>query len=307
MYFTFLIPVLLIVVLLLLVVFHHKKKKLIKKICRLSMCDKCRFLNELVEPLGYWYDLRQDIFTSTTDAWQKYYGYGEIYDKLAPYGSMVFDSLPIYFDYDGKTWLIECWKGQYGINTGSELGIYRADGIIPPHKRKTTIFSAVSEEEYLDMRTELIREGKPIASLCAAHWWLTIFSMGLFSQPDELSLHISIRFPDLEMRDAFLDALLDRGYDPESICTCYGTVIFCFDARCQKRCFLRALYCHYVQLKNRLFCCLYRFVTRPFTNTCDKLLYLYFYLPFAFRHMLRLKRFRKRRCHRCHKPPHDHN
>lgn len=306
MYFTFLIPALLIVVLVLLVVFHCKKKRLIKKICRLSMCDKCRFLNELVEPLGYWYDLRQDIFTSTPDAWQKYYGYGAIYDKLAPYGSMVFDSLPIYFDYDGKTWLIECWKGQYGINTGSELGVYRADGIIPPHKRKTTIFSAVPEEEYLDMRTELIREGKPIASLCGTHWWLTIFFMGLFSRPDELSLHISIRFPDLEMRDAFLDALLDRGYDPESICTCYGTVIFRFDDRCRKRHLLRALYCHYVQLKNRLFCCLYQFITRPFTNTCDKLLYLYFYLPFAFRRMLRLKRFRKRRRCQRHRPPRHH-
>lgn len=307
MYFTFLIPILLLVVLVLLVVFHRKKKKLIQKICRVSTCDKCRFLNELVEPLGYWYNLQQDVFTSTTDAWQKHYGYGENYDKLAPYGSMIFDCLPIYFDYGGKTWLIECWKGQYGINTGSELGVYCADGIVPPDKRKTTIFSAVPEEDYLDMRTELVRKRKPIASLCGAHWWLTIFSMGLFSQPDELSLHISIRFPDLEMRDAFLDALLCEGYDPESICTCYGTVIFCFRPPHRKRCCFEAIFRSYVQLKNRLFCRLYQFITRPFTNTCDKLLYLYFYLPFAFRHMLRLKRFGKRRHHRrCSRMPHGH-
>lgn len=288
----FLIIVTVFIILLLFLCFlHRKKKKLIQKICRLSMYDKCRFLNELTEPLGYRYNIMQDIFTSTADAWQKYYGYGDIYDKLAPYGGMVFDCLPVYFNYKGRTWLIEFWKGQYGINTGSELGVYRADGIVPPESRKTAMFAAVPEYEYLDLRTELLRQNRPVANVSAAHWWLTVFSMGCFSHPCDLTLKISIRFPDPDMRDAFTEALVkEGGFNPDSLLICFNTVIFTFETCCRRR----SLLDRYVLWKCRLFCKLYHFVTRPFTCTCDKLLYLYFYLPFAFRRMLRLKRFLKK-------------
>ena len=47
---------------------------------------------------------------------------------MAPRFQMVFDALPVYFDYQKKTWLIEFWKGQYGINTGAEIGIYTGSG-----------------------------------------------------------------------------------------------------------------------------------------------------------------------------------
>ena len=30
----------------------------------------------------------------------------------------VFMCLPVYFDYGGKTWLMEFWKGGYGITAG---------------------------------------------------------------------------------------------------------------------------------------------------------------------------------------------
>ena len=130
---------------------------------------------------------------------------------------MVIDSQPIYFNYDGKTWLIEFWKGQYGINTGCELGVYHADGIIPPSKRKTTIFSAAEKDEYLDMSVKLFRNGKEIAIKEGKHWWQTIFSMGVFSQPKELLMKIHICFPDTRMRNAFVEGLVSAGYDPDSI------------------------------------------------------------------------------------------
>ena len=90
-----------------LFLFHFRKKKIIKKICCMPKKEKCDFLNERVAPLGYCYDCHQDIFTSTQDAWQKKYGYGSIYDRVAPFFNMIFDYKPIYFNYDGKTWLIE--------------------------------------------------------------------------------------------------------------------------------------------------------------------------------------------------------
>lgn len=267
----------------------------------MSDMHKCRLLNELVEPLGYNYYSRQDIFSSRLDAWQKDFGYGAVYDRGAPYFNMVFDSYPVYFDHDGKTWLIEFWKGQYGINTGSEVGIYHTDQIISPAARKFTIFHAASEEEMPEITMRLRRRGCPVAALQKEHWWLTIFSMGLFSRPGELSVDITLRFHDLSMRDAFLDALLASGHDPDDIDVMYTSISFTFRAGTQHWCFLKKWYCHYVQFKNRIFCKLFCFVTRPFEDSGNRLLYLYYYIPFVFRRIFRLRRFgRKGRHHKKH-------
>ncbi len=118
--------------------------------------------------------------------------------------------------------------------------------------------------------------------------------MGRFSQPKELSLDISLRFPDLEMRDAFLDSLLENGYDLGDISIHFTTVSLNFYTdNGFKPWFLRRFYHWYVQVKNRFFCWLYARVTSPFYTDRDKLLYLYYYVPFAFRRMLRLRRYRK--------------
>ena len=65
-----------------------------------------------------------------------------------PRFQMVFDALPIYFDYRGRTWLIELWKGQYGINTGAELGIYHADKILSESEYKTALFTAAEDNGF---------------------------------------------------------------------------------------------------------------------------------------------------------------
>lgn len=299
MYLT--ISIIVLIAIVCLIVFHWRKKKIICKICCMSDMHKCRLLNELVEPLGYNYYSKQDIFSSRLDAWQKDFGYGAIYDRGAPYFNMVFDSYPVYFDHDGKTWLIEFWKGQYGIDTGSEVGIYHTDHIIPPAARKLTIFHAASNEEMPEITMRLRRRGCPIAALQKEHWWLTIFSMGLFSRPKELSVDITLRFHDLSMRDAFLDALLASGHDPDDIDVMYTSVSFTFHAGSQHWFFLKRWYCHYVQFKNRIFCKLFCFVTRPFEDSGSKLLYLYYYIPFVFRRIFRLRRFgRKGKHHKKH-------
>lgn len=283
----------LIIIALFIIVFHFRKKIIIKKIYCIPPKHRCLFINELAEPFGYHYDMWQDVFTNTQDAWQKNFGYTDAFDKSAPAFNMIFDCQPVYFNYIGKTWLIEFWKGQYGINTGCEIGIYHADKIISPHARKTTLFSAVEEFDYLNMTTELFCNGELLARMSGFSWWQTIFSTGQFSEPSELSMKISIRFPNWEMCDAFADALSETGYEIESIhlCQCYPEISFCFSFTCRHISCWKRIYRCYVQWKNKCFCRLYQFVTRPFYCTCDKLLYLYFYLPVSFRFILRMRRF----------------
>lgn len=273
-----------------------RKPHAIHKIRCLCADEKCRILTGLIGPLGYHYDREQDIFTSRIDAWQRNYGYRALFDSTAPFFQMVFDCEPIYFDYAGKTWLIEIWKGQYGINTGCEAGIYHADTLIAPHLRKHARFYAVSDEEMLPMHISFSKRQQALFELSRRHWWLAGFCMGLFSNPHELCMKVSITFPDCEMMQAFSEALKQNGYCREEVCIRGLAVSFCFHypkAKQPGRCFFisRAV----SQWKNRLFCRIYCWVTRPFDKSIDRLLYLYYFLPFAFRKMVRIRTAGKRR------------
>ena len=82
------------------------------------------YLEEIIHNLGYGYDKWQDIFYSKLNGWQRDMGYCRLYDEVAAPMSMIIDCEPIYFEYDNKKWLIEFWKGQYGMTTGCEVGVY---------------------------------------------------------------------------------------------------------------------------------------------------------------------------------------
>ncbi len=106
--------VLLLLALLCMLLFgHFRRKKIICKIRGMDKEQKCSLVEELAKPYGYVYHCCCGFFSSTVDAWQKAAGYTWLYDYMAPRFQMVFDSLPVYFNYRGRTWLIEFWKGQH--------------------------------------------------------------------------------------------------------------------------------------------------------------------------------------------------
>lgn len=295
MYFFF--GIFILFALICLVLNHHRKSCIIKKVCTMTPPEKFQLLNDLSEPLGYQYIPCQDIFISTLDAWQRDFGYTRNFDCLAPYFNMVFDSEPVYFDYDGRTWLIEFWKGQYGMNTGAEIGIYCADRIIPPEKRTSEFFHTIPDNQLPLFFMNLSHANNPvpetIANVSMAHWWLAAFRMGCFSQPDQLCANFCIDFVDCGMMCAFADALIALGYDPCSlqrngscICFSYRQPLTPDSCSCFTKCIRRI-----IQRKNQLFCKLFQIMTRPFHCTADRLLYLYFYLPMTFRCCLRLRRY----------------
>ena len=268
-----------------------QRKKIICKINSMDCCAKCSFLNELVYPFGYDFHCDCGFFSSTVDAPQRQAGYSWLYDYMAPRFQMVFDSLPVYFDYRGRTWLIEFWKGQYGINTGAEIGIYHADHIIPESDYKNAWFSCAENNEMLDCSFRLCRDGDECVCSCGRHWWLTAFLVGSFSKPACLT------FPGREMLAAFVDGLKRAGCSEDCMSVRGLTVCFVFHRDHQKYNCITRFWRRFSQWKNKCFCKLYLWVTRPFSCTEDRVLYLYFYLPVAFRKLLRLRRFHKR-CHR---------
>lgn len=277
----------------------YRRRQILCKIREMNCCEKICILDELLEPFGFSYLPDQDIITSVQDAWQREFGYHALFDKSASRFSMVFDCEPIYFNYQGRTWMIEFWKGQYGITTGGEIGIYCADTVLEPSEYAHTHFHSVSDEQMLNLSLQLFRKGELLFFVQGLHWWLTGFSVGRFFEPEELTMKVSVSFPNCDMLRKFVQALLQAGYPRQSLFLCGLTVFFTFSrpyAR-QYRPFFRS---KLSQWKNRLFCKLFCFVTRPFTFTLDRLLYLYYFLPFCFRRILRFRKCRQQRFPRRH-------
>jgi hypothetical protein len=182
---------------------------------------------------GFWYDPQQDIIFSRMDALQRKFGYAYGYDDSIFLINAVIDCEPIFFSYAGKTWMIELWKGQYGVMTGCEVGVYnrapihtpaydaldrylgkRQDDSNPSHNQ---FFECADNNELLEMSFTLKRNGKKLFSRGPEkHWWLTGFKWGELSNPDDLSMEVQIRFPDQAMSLAFRNALVDLkyGYNP---------------------------------------------------------------------------------------------
>lgn len=292
-----------------IVIFHFRKKCIIRKVRCMTTAEKKELLDTLAGSVGYCYEPYQDIFTSRLDAPQKIFGYTTLFDLSAAYFNMVFDYETIYFDYRGRTWLIEMWKGQYGINTGCELGIYYADEIIPPEQYKTTLFHAVDAKDMPNISLKLnrhckqkrsARKGsspkKPVACcppqcsqlghMQGRHWWLTIFRMGCFTKPAELFVNTAIRFADHRMMAGFVESF--RQTLPETAIKTGGlTVYFTFDKSRRKYSFFRRMVRRMALVSCRFYCKWFNYLTRPFHRSGDKLVYAYFYLPFIVKRIFR--------------------
>lgn len=237
---------------------------------------KLEHLNSILSPYGFQYDPSADCFYSTIHCWQRKYGYRRLYDNSAATFGMIFDCEPVYFDYGKRHWLIEFWKGQYGMSAGAEVGIYAADDSHPEsHDPRKIHYKSIKDSELLPIRINLFYKEQFIAVREKRHWWLTAFFLGKFCPPHTLSAKISITFPDYEMCNAYIEGLKRAGYHSTSISRCLLTVTVPFTQPKSEQPASR----YFVSTKlrlffNRLCCCLYRFLTRNFTNTLDRLEYL---------------------------------
>lgn len=290
------IPGLIVLLVLLFLLLRRRGKYIRRKVYEMPYFEKCSLLSELARPFGFSYLFVQDVFAARTDAWQRQLGYGDFYDLAALSLNMVFDCEPVYFNYHGKTWLIKFWKGQYGIYTGAEAGIYCADSVVPPALRPQTIFHAVPQEEMLPIKLRLIDSDGTLFSIYKPHWWLAGFMTGVSNQPEDLNLEITITFPDEDMCHAFTAALDRLGYKNSELLVYSSTVQFYFtEPKSVPSVPWDSWVQSYVLWKSRISCRLYLWITSPFDMTVDRMLYLYYFMPPIFRKILRIRKFRRKR------------
>lgn len=246
-------------------------------------------LNDDLRPAGFAYDYRKDYFYALKDCWQREAGYCRLYDEGAPFFNMIMDCESITFLYAGKRWMIELWKGQYGLTTGAEIGVYNTS-CADIHSEHFTgaFYEPASDEEQLELSFVLVKNGKKLLSRKARHWWLTAFKLGEFSEKDSLAMQAAVKFPTRQMRDAFTDALTRAGYNRKEFSVKNRTVSIRYTVPHSPQPVSQGgLQEDAVQQINKTNCKAYKLATAEYTDTLDKLEYLKSFMPDLYDFMMR--------------------
>lgn len=247
---------------------------LISSYYRMSTGQKVEELNKDLEPFGFAYYEPDDLFYSNMECWQRTCGYCRLYDEACAPLSMIIDSEPIYFEYDNRRWLIELWKGQYGLNTGCEMGVYSTASpmLDIPDLFNGTLYECVKDDDLLLLGFTLIKKNKVIMARRARHWWLTGFKLGEFSEPEDLIMNCEITLKDQAMLDAFIGGLQEAGYKTNEFSVKKLTVNLIFNKpRTSQPATRNELIDNIMQTNNRNNCETYELLTKKYENTLDKI------------------------------------
>ena len=266
------IPIILVSILVIAVIFYRPIIRWLTGIGTRKRADD--ELYEIIESAGYSYDTEQDIFYSNLDSWQREMGYCRLYDEAAAPLNMIIDCEPIYFEYEGKRWMIEFWKGQYGMTTGGEIGVYTAEGpdLDIPGLFNGTFYNCASNTDLLYMAYSLVKNGKVLLTRNDKHWWLTGFKLGEFSEPSELTMYLTIALKNTVMRNAFIQGLKDAGYSEDEIFIDKTIVGLIFKEPRTPQPITRIAGTDWlIQRKNELLCNKYQEITAQYDRFPDKM------------------------------------
>lgn len=257
---------------------RHKKIQSIRKwLAESTPAEREEYINKALGESGFLYDGRQDIFYASKNPWQKKYGYSRIYDEAAALTGMIIDCEPIYFDYDGRRFMLELWKGQYGMSLGGEIGLYQA------MREDGSFYHGVEEADYIGMHMELYVGGRHLLGRKERHWWLTGFVVGESSSPQNMKMAVSLTFLNRLMCQCFVDGLKRAGYRAGEYQVQGERVRLWFDMPHTHQPSTRGPVMDGMRLAwFRLLCRLFQWYTRQYRTTAEKLIFLQTKAPWLF-------------------------
>jgi hypothetical protein len=191
----------------------------------INVITSSNFLKDLLvdqQVLSYQYSYIDDYYyTNDKEAWQHDFGFGKIYDIVSPYILLEYDYIRVFFTYKDKDWMLQMWKGQYGmVFYGGEIGIYNRahsdDGV-----NEWTFYKCPKEKDWLGMEMTLWHEQldgswkREFTREYDKYWWCTGFKNGHVRQEepcDELRLEGRITFKDEEMARLVTEGLKECGF-----------------------------------------------------------------------------------------------
>lgn len=160
----------------------------------------------------------------------------------------------------------------------------------------------MQDDFIMPIEMDVMCKGHCLFRLTKCHWWLAGFIPGVYSEPEDLKVKVSIYFPDVEMSHSFIDEMKKIGYTETSICLCGTCVPFIYEKPYSKQYYTENNYIKRItQRINKIFCSIYRYFSKPFVCTYDRILYFYYYLPFVFRYMVKISDIKTCKCNRRNK------
>ena len=165
-------------------------------------------------------------YTNDKNCWQSNFGFSKFYDLVAPYMLLEYDYVRVYFPYENKDWMIQLWKGQYGlVFYGSEFGVYCKD-----HSDKDigifTFFKCAGIKDWMKMDMTLYHDKsgdgnyeRVLTRDYDKHWWCTGFKAGHLRRQEpakELRTEGTITLKSDEMARLFADGLKELGFEEAS-------------------------------------------------------------------------------------------
>ncbi len=178
------------------------KEEPVKDIQDLLFATDPNTASKVLTTAGFAYDEEQGIFYTPLYPWQRYFGYNVGFDVAAPLTGMIFDTKRIEFEYKGKEWMVQLWKGQYGITAGAEIGLYNRD------PEKVMQYDCADDEDLIEMQFDFYNQGQYVFSRGPEkHWWLTGFKVFHMGIPFTITMDMTLKFTDNAMATAFLNSL----------------------------------------------------------------------------------------------------
>jgi len=158
------------------------------------------------------------IFYVEHPRWGEDFGTYHIYDLSNPVIQLVYGTVRVKFSYDSKDWMVQMWKGRYGlVMLGGEIGVYNK----PAGQTGERYYSALPEEELIvgmDVYQHNLKTGEKTYLFTRgpqSDWWLTGFVPGSFyeyNKKSEIIMAAEIQFPNAEMLQAFETAFAEAGF-----------------------------------------------------------------------------------------------
>lgn len=174
--------------------------------------------------LSYKLDPEEGYFYTAQDAWQRNFGFNELYDKGAQAIVMYYDTVRIRFTHKGTDtdgvvkdldWMVQLWKGQYGfLFLGAEIGLYhRPHNPDRPADEGIDHLQCATDANMIPMEMRMYNN-KEIAFRrpYQKYWWCTGFVSGTlnnynFTDRTQLVVEARLTFKDKEMAKKFADGL----------------------------------------------------------------------------------------------------
>jgi hypothetical protein len=174
--------------------------------------------------IGFVLDPHQFTMLNQRPAFQWILGFNEIYDVFPWVMNVWTDSIRVTFNYDNRDWLIQFWKGGYGmfLATGGEIGIYTRVLNFPIKHYNAPI----SQRDWMDITMHIYNRGERIFTRpspymtgdTGPYWWVSGYRLMSFctdflrSPRANVVMDATLELHSAEMARLFIAELEDKGF-----------------------------------------------------------------------------------------------